>query len=180
MPRVVLVRGGRARRTSVRSGSTSGRSTAFRDVRFDGEVWAVPEGRIVHAGEPILEVTAPIAEAQLVETLLLNQVTLHTTLASKAARYVLAAPTARTSWTSRSGATHGVEAAMAAARASAIVGFAGDLERRGRARVRPPTVAGTMAHSFIEAFPTASARRSGRSRRTIPTARRSWSTRTTR
>ena len=46
---------------------------AFGNVRFTGEVWAVPEGRIVHAKEPILEVTAPIAEAQLVETVLLNQ-----------------------------------------------------------------------------------------------------------
>src|SRR5687768_7804566 len=60
----------------------------FAKVRFTGEVWAVPEGRIVHAKEPILEVTAPIAEAQLVETVLLNQVTLHTTLTSKAARYI--------------------------------------------------------------------------------------------
>ena len=63
----------------------------FADLRFTGEVWAVPEGRVVHAKEPILEVTAPIAQAQLVETALLNQVTLHTTIASKAARYVIAA-----------------------------------------------------------------------------------------
>ncbi len=46
---------------------------AFRRLRFTGEVWAVPEGRVVFAGEPLLEVTAPIAEAQLVETVLLNQ-----------------------------------------------------------------------------------------------------------
>src|SRR5262249_4153391 len=59
-------------------------------LRFDGTVWAVPEGTIVHAEEPILEVTASIATAQLVETMLLNRITLHTTLASKAARYVLA------------------------------------------------------------------------------------------
>jgi nicotinate phosphoribosyltransferase len=48
---------------------------AFRGLRFTGEVWAVPEGRVVFAGEPLLEVTAPIAEAQLVETALLNEVT---------------------------------------------------------------------------------------------------------
>ena len=60
----------------------------FAALRFDGEVWAVPEGRIVYSEEPLLEVTAPVAMAQVVETLLLNQITLHTTLASKAARYI--------------------------------------------------------------------------------------------
>ena len=55
-------------------------------LRFDGEVWAVPEGTIVYSEEPLLEVTAPVAVAQIVETYLLNQITLHTTLASKAAR----------------------------------------------------------------------------------------------
>src|SRR6266542_2420457 len=58
---------------------------AFRRLRFPGEVWAVPEGRMVFAGEPLLGVTAPIAEAQLVEIVLLNQVTFHTAVASKAA-----------------------------------------------------------------------------------------------
>ncbi|HEY5987637.1 MAG TPA: nicotinate phosphoribosyltransferase, partial [Streptosporangiaceae bacterium] len=64
---------------------------AFRRLRFTGEVWAVPEGRIVFAGEPLLEVTAPIAEAQLIETVLQNQVTFHTAVASKAARCRIAA-----------------------------------------------------------------------------------------
>ena len=63
----------------------------FASLRFTGDVWAVPEGRVVHSGEPLLEVTAPVAVAQVVETVLLNQLTVHTTLASKAARYVLAA-----------------------------------------------------------------------------------------
>ncbi|WP_280187864.1 hypothetical protein [Nocardia gipuzkoensis] len=58
---------------------------AFAALRFDGEVWAVPEGRMVFAGEPVLEVTAPIAQAQLVETYLVNQVSVQTTLATKAA-----------------------------------------------------------------------------------------------
>ena len=57
---------------------------AFARLRFTGEVWAVPEGRIVLANEPLLEVTAPIAEAQLVETFLLNQMTFQTVLATKA------------------------------------------------------------------------------------------------
>src|ERR671937_982223 len=64
---------------------------AFAELGFSGDVWAVPEGRVVLAGEPLLEVTAPIAEAQLVETALLNEVTLHSVLSSKAARYRIAA-----------------------------------------------------------------------------------------
>jgi nicotinate phosphoribosyltransferase len=63
----------------------------FARMRFSGQVWAVPEGRIVLANEPLLEVTAPIAEAQLVETILLNQLTFQTALATKAARCRLAA-----------------------------------------------------------------------------------------
>jgi nicotinate phosphoribosyltransferase len=125
---------------------------AFRDVRFDGEVWAVPEGRVVHADEPLMEVTAPLPVAQLVESVLLNQVTLHTTVASKAARYRVAAP-GKDLVDFALRRTHGTEAAMAVARASAIVGFTAtsNVEAARRYGLR---VAGTMAHSFIEAFPT--------------------------
>ena len=124
----------------------------FRSLRFDGEVWAVPEGSIVYSEEPILEVTAPVAMGQLVETYLLNQITLHTTLATKAARYVLAAD-GRDLVDFAFRRTHGTEAAMAVARASAMVGFAAtsNVEAARRHGLR---VAGTMAHSFIEAFPT--------------------------
>ncbi len=123
---------------------------AFGDVHFGGEVWAVPEGRIVHAKEPILEVTAPIAEAQLVETVLLNQVTLHTTLTSKAARYVIAAE-GRGLVDFAFRRAHGVEAAHAAARGSAIVGFQATSNVEA-AREFGLEVTGTMAHSFITAF----------------------------
>ena len=125
---------------------------AFRGLRFDGEVWAVAEGRIVHADEPLIEVTASLPVAQLVESLLLNQVTLHTTIASKAARYRLAAP-GKDLVDFALRRTHGTEAAMAVARASAIVGFAAtsNVEAARRYGLR---AAGTMAHSFIEAFPT--------------------------
>jgi nicotinate phosphoribosyltransferase len=124
----------------------------FRGLRFDGEVWAVAEGRIVHAGEPIMEVTASLPIAQLVETLLLNQVTLHTTVASKAARFRLAAP-GKDLVDFAFRRTHGIEAAMAVSRASAIVGFAAtsNVEAARRYGLK---VAGTMAHSFIEAFPS--------------------------
>ena len=122
----------------------------LREVRFRGDVWAVPEGRIVHAKEPVMEVTAPIAEAQLVETVLLNQVTLHTTIASKAARYVIAAE-GRGLVDFAFRRAHGVEAARAAARGSAIVGFQATSNVEA-AREFGLQVTGTMAHSFITAF----------------------------
>jgi nicotinate phosphoribosyltransferase len=124
----------------------------FAALRFDGEVWAVPEGRVVHSEEPLLEVTAPVAVAQIVETALLNQITLHTTLASKAVRYVLAAD-GRDLVDFAFRRTHGVDAAMAIARDSAIVGFVAtsNVEAARRYGLR---VAGTMAHAFVEAFPT--------------------------
>jgi nicotinate phosphoribosyltransferase len=119
-------------------------------LRFDGDVWAVQEGRIVYSEEPLLELTAPFAVAQVVETMLLNQVTLHTTLASKAARYVLAAE-GRGLVDFAFRRTHGVEAAMAVARASALVGFASTSNVEAARRYGLPA-AGTMAHSFVEAF----------------------------
>lgn len=126
--------------------------TDFASLKFEGEVRAVAEGRIVHGEEPILEVTAPIPVAQLVETYLLNQITLHTTLASKAARYVLAARD-RDLVDFAFRRTHGLDAAMAAARASAMVGFVAtsNVEAARRLDLK---VAGTMAHAFIEAFPS--------------------------
>ena len=122
----------------------------FAGLRFDGSVRAVAEGRVVHGDEPILEVTAPIPVAQLVESYLLNQITLHTTIASKAARYVVAAE-GRDLVDFAFRRTHGVEAARAVARATAIVGFVAT-SQRGSGRALGLQVAGTMAHSFIEAF----------------------------
>jgi nicotinate phosphoribosyltransferase len=125
---------------------------AFRDLRFTGDVWAVPEGRIVFAGEPLLEVTAPIAQGQLVETFLLNRMTLETTLASKAARCTLAAK-GRDLVDFSFRRTHGVEAAMAVARTAALAGFVAtsNVEAAMRYGLR---AAGTMAHSYVEAFPS--------------------------
>ena len=96
----------------------------MRGLRFAGEVWAISEGRVVLAGEPLLEVAAPLPQAQLVETLLLKEVTYQTAVASKAARCLLAARGAPVvDFGLRR--THGIEAGLAAARAGAIVGFAG-------------------------------------------------------
>ncbi len=119
-------------------------------LRFTGEVWAVPEGRAVLAGEPLLEVTAPPAEAQLVETILLNHVTFATAVASKAARCRIAADGRQlVDFSFRR--TQAVEAAMTVARSSAIAGFAAtsNVEAARRFGLH---AAGTMAHSFVEAF----------------------------
>jgi nicotinate phosphoribosyltransferase len=126
---------------------------AFRAMRFTGDVWAVPEGTVVFAGEPILEVTGPIAEAQLVETYLLNQVSYQTTIASKAARYRIAAGDRLQLVDFAFRRTHGIEAGLSVARVSALVGFAGTSNVEAARRFALPP-AGTMAHSYIEAFPT--------------------------
>jgi len=123
---------------------------ALRTLTFTGDVWAVPEGTVVFAEEPLLEVTAPIAEAQLAETFLLNQVTFATAVASKAARCRLAAGDADlVDFAFRR--TQGVEAAMIVARSSAIAGFVAtsNVEAARRFDLR---AAGTMAHSYVEAF----------------------------
>lgn len=126
--------------------------TAFGDLRFTGDVHAVPEGRIVFADEPLLEVTAPIAEAQLVETFLLNQMTFQTTLASKAARCRLAVGGRFDLVEFGLRRTQGIEAGMAVARAAVMVGFSAtsNVEAARRFGLQ---AAGTMAHSYVEAFP---------------------------
>ena len=135
-----------------------GRELGFEDpvldalgaLRFRGDVWAVPEGHVVYANEPLLELTAPIAVAQLVEPYLLNQITFQTTIASKAARCVIAADDrAVVDFALRR--TQGLDAALAVARCSSIVGFAAtsNVEAARRYSLRPT---GTMAHSYIESF----------------------------
>ena len=132
-------------------GLASADVSALAGLRFEGDVFAVPEGRLVFADEPLLEVTAPLPQAQLVETLLLNQVTYATAVASKAARCRLAAAgAALVDFSARR--THGLEAALAVARATAIVGFAGTSYVHA-ARLLGLTPVGTMAHSYVQAFP---------------------------
>ena len=119
-------------------------------LRFTGDVWAMPEGRITLANEPLLEVTAPFPEAQLVETLLLNQITFSTALASKAARCVLATRgTPVVDFSLRR--TQGAEAGMEAARIAGMVGFVGTSNVAGAVSYDIRGV-GTMAHSYVEAF----------------------------
>jgi len=125
---------------------------AFRELRFEGDVWAVPEGRVVYANEPLLELTAPIAVAQLVEPYLLNQMTFQTTIASKAARCTIAAD-GRDLVDFSLRRTQGLDAAINVARVTSIVGFAATSNVEAARRFDLP-VAGTMAHSYIEAFPS--------------------------
>jgi nicotinate phosphoribosyltransferase len=118
--------------------------------RFGGEVWAMPEGSVFFAQEPVLRVTAPLLEAQLVETLLLSIINFQTTIASKAARVRLAAgDAALAEFGSRR--AHGPQAAAWAARAAYIGGFDATSNVLAGQRLGIPVV-GTMAHSFVMSF----------------------------
>ena len=118
--------------------------------RFTGDVHAMPEGTVFFADEPILRVTAPLPEAQLVETRLINLLHFETLIASKAARHVLLAPGKELVDFGLRRA-HGGEAGLLAARASAIAGFSGTATVLAGELFGIPLY-GTMAHSFIEAF----------------------------
>lgn len=125
------------------------------DFRFTGDVHAIAEGRVFFPNEPILRVTAPMPEAQLVETRLINILHYQTLIASKAARMVLAAP-GKSLIDFGLRRAHGAEAGLMAARASYIAGFAGTATVLAEHDYGIPTY-GTMAHSFIEAFDSESA-----------------------
>jgi nicotinate phosphoribosyltransferase len=124
--------------------------------RFSGDIDAIPEGTIAFANEPLLRVTATRIEAQLLETLLLNQINFQTMLATKAARVVLAAgggePDAAASVIDFSPRrTHGADAAMKVARSSAIAGCGGTSNVAAAMRYGLQPV-GTMAHSYVLSF----------------------------
>jgi nicotinate phosphoribosyltransferase len=117
--------------------------------RFTGTVRALPEGTIAFAREPLVEIAAPMPQAQLVETYVLNQVTYQTLIASKGARAVLAAE-GRTLVDFGSRRAHGTDAALKAARALYVAGYASTSNVLAGAMFGIP-VAGTMAHSYVEA-----------------------------
>ena len=120
------------------------------DLRFTGQVWAIPEGRIFFKDEPVIEVTAPIIQAQIVETFIINQIHLQSLIATKAARCVYAAAS-RPVVDFALRRTHGTDAAMKVARASYLAGFYGTSNVRAGQRYGIPIV-GTMAHSFVSSF----------------------------
>jgi nicotinate phosphoribosyltransferase len=123
--------------------------TWLRDFRFTGDVYAVAEGTPVFANEPILEIVAPITQGQLVETIVMNQVHVQTLLASKGAR-VVAAARGRKVVDFGARRAHGIDAALTAARAFYIAGVQATSNVLA-GKVYGIPVAGTMAHSYIQA-----------------------------
>lgn len=121
-------------------------------VRFTGDIWAMPEGSVAFPGETLLRVEAPLAEAQWVETFLLASLCYPTLVASKAARIVLAAEgRSLVEFGLRRG--HGPYAGLLAARAAYIAGFAGTSNVEAALRLAIPAY-GTMAHAWVQAFDT--------------------------
>lgn len=118
-------------------------------LRFTGSVHAMPEGTALFADEPILRVTAPILEAQLLESRIINIVHFQTLIASKAARCVLAAR-GRTLVDFGMRRAHEADAALLAARAAYLAGFDATATVEAARRFGIPP-SGTLAHSFIEA-----------------------------
>lgn len=121
-------------------------------LRFTGDIWAMPEGTVFFADEPILRVVAPIAQAQLLETRIVNLMHLQTVIASKAARAVLVAG-GKSLIDFGLRRAHGAEAGLLAARAAWIAGYDGTATAAAGHRYGIP-VFGTMAHSYVQAHDT--------------------------
>jgi len=121
--------------------------TYLKDFRFSGDVWAIPEGTVFFTDEPILRVTAPLIEAQIVETYLLSLINFESLIATKASRVV---QSARGKGVVEFGSrrAHGPEAALLAARASYIGGCIGTSNTLAGYLFGIP-IYGTMAHSFV-------------------------------
>jgi nicotinate phosphoribosyltransferase len=146
---------------ALRDAMTPAFEAFLRDLRFTGDVWAVPEGTAVFANEPLLRIRAPIVEAQIVETFLLSAVNHATLVASKAARVVHAAGLTEGGSAARATAdvmefgtrrTH-PDAAVDAARAAYCAGFVGTSNVEAGFRYGVP-VMGTAAHMWTMAHPT--------------------------
>jgi nicotinate phosphoribosyltransferase len=120
------------------------------NLKFTGDVWAIPEGTVFFANEPILRIKAPIIQAQLVETALLNIINLSTMIATKASRVVYFAGD-RKVYDFSLRRTHGFDAGLRAARSSYIAGCMGTSNLLAGMVYKIPVV-GTMAHSFVMAF----------------------------
>ncbi len=123
----------------------------LRNFKFTGEVWAVPEGTVAFPNEPLIRVTAPIIEAQLVETFLLNTINLQTMIATKASRVVHAAK-GKSVIEFGLRREQGIDAGMKVARSSYIAGCQGTSNVLAGQTYDIP-VFGTMAHSFVMSYP---------------------------
>ncbi|MDJ0850253.1 MAG: nicotinate phosphoribosyltransferase [Myxococcota bacterium] len=127
----------------------------LRDLRFTGDVFAVPEGTPVFPEEPLIELEAPLPEAQLAESYVMNQIHLQTVLASKASRVVSAAAGRRVvDFGMRR--MHGADAALKGARAFYVAGVDATSDVLA-GRIHGIPVAGTMAHSYVQAHDDESA-----------------------
>ena len=119
-------------------------------LRFTGEVRAVPEGRIAFCDEPLVEITAPVMQAQLVETFVINSINLSTLVATKASRcYYAAGKRGLVDFSLRR--THGMDAGLMVARSSYIGGFIGTSNVQA-GKIYDLPIYGTMAHSYVESF----------------------------
>jgi len=120
------------------------------DFKFSGDIWAMPEGQIFFANEPVLRVTAPIIEAQIIESFLLNAINLQTMIASKASRVVNAAK-GKLVYDFSLRRTHGPDAGVKVARSSYIGGASGtSCVMAGKLHGVP--IVGTMAHAYVMTF----------------------------
>jgi nicotinate phosphoribosyltransferase len=119
-------------------------------LRFTGDVHAMPEGTVFFPNEPILRITAPLPEAQLIESRLINLLHFQTLIATKAARSVLIAPDKLLVDFGMRRA-HGSEAGLLAARASYLTGFSGTATVNAGMYFDIP-IYGTMAHSFVQTY----------------------------
>ena len=122
---------------------------SLEDLRFTGDVWAMAEGTVFFPDEPILRVVAPLREAQLVESRVINLLNFESMVASKAARCVLAAPD-RLLVDFGLRRAHAGEAGLLSARASYLAGFSGSATVLAGMRFGIPLY-GTMAHSYVQA-----------------------------
>jgi len=122
----------------------------LRQLHFTGEVNAMPEGTVFFANEPVMEVTAPIVEAQLIETFVLNTIGFQTMIASKAARcFHAAAGRPLIDFSLRR--TQGKDAGIKVARSTFIAGFAATSNVLA-GKIYGIPISGTMAHSYVSAF----------------------------
>lgn len=121
------------------------------DLRFSGDVWAIPEGEAVFPPEVVMRVSAPLFEAQIVETFLLNCMNFSTMVASKAARVAIACE-GRPFVDFSARRDHGADAANLAARAS-FIGGASATSNVGAGKMFGIPLSGTMAHSYVMAHP---------------------------
>ena len=123
----------------------------LKNFKFTGDVWAVSEGTVAFPNEPLIRVTAPIIEAQVVETFLLNTINLQTMIATKASRVIHAAKgKAVIEFGLRR--EQGIDAGLKVARCSYIAGCQGTSNVLAGMAYGIP-VFGTMAHSFVMSYP---------------------------